>query len=702
MKKLFVTLVISILFQLNSHSQSDGWFWVNPLPQGNSLSDIKVTANLSVAVGYAGTIIIDNGSGWQIRDGGYTDRLFSVSIIGNNIWATGLDGTILHCSDGSGTSWETQTSGVDKQLRSVFFLNDNLGWCVGLNETILRTTNGGNDWDIIYTGGTQAYMEVVFLDENNGWLAGTAGNNGVIKYTTDGGSTWRNSIIPASRINSIHFSDLNFGCAVGDGGKIFKTTNGGSDWALAVSNTTTDLQSVYLFSSGSGYAVGNDGTIINTIDYAANWSPQNSGTTEHLNAIYDGWIVGDAGKILYTSNAGATWEQDCTGFTDNLLSLDFVTDNIGYATGVNGKIYRTTDGGLTWPLLPTNITVGLGKVQFINLDTGWVASSHYIYRTTDGGSSWKQQLYLPQPNEVIFDVEFVKGLPGEPVFGFACGGLAGFWKSTNGGETWSGGSACTNGNFLGCSFVDKNNGWLVGVPSTVNTITIMRTTDGGGTFVEQTNPIIEPYMRDVCFVTDQRGLAVGNNGKTLYTSDGGANWEERPNGSKVWQEVFLSETGKAWTVGFYGSIAHSDDWGYTWQMQRSGVYETLNGIDFINDNEGWIVGNNGTILHTTNGGVTFVEDEKIYEIPTTYSLSNNFPNPFNPSTKIQYSIPQSNNVVIKIFNVLGKEVETLVNEEKPVGTYEITWNTENLPSGVYFYQLTAGKFIETKKMILMK
>ena len=75
MKKLFVTLVISILFQLNIHSQSDGWFWVNPLPQGNSLSDIKVTANLSVAVGYAGTIITDNGSGWQIRDGGYTDSI---------------------------------------------------------------------------------------------------------------------------------------------------------------------------------------------------------------------------------------------------------------------------------------------------------------------------------------------------------------------------------------------------------------------------------------------------------------------------------------------------------------------------------------------------------------------------------------------------------------------------------------------------
>jgi photosystem II stability/assembly factor-like uncharacterized protein len=702
MKKLFLTLVISILFQLNINAQSDGWVWVNPLPQGNSLSDIKVTENLSAAVGYAGTIITNDGSGWELKDGGFDDVLFSVCIQGNNIWATGMDGTILHCSDGRGTSWETQTSGVDIQLRSVFFLTENLGWCVGLNETILRTTNGGNNWTIIYTGGTKAYNKVIFLDENNGWLAGTAGSAGVIRYTTDGGITWRNSVSPTSRINSIHFSDINFGCAVGDGGKIFRTTNGGADWALTASSTTANLKSVYLLSSGSGWAVGYDGTIINTVDYAANWSPQTSGTTEHLNAIYDGWVVGDAGKILHTSNAGATWEEDCTGFTDNLLSLDFVTDNIGYATGVNGKIYRTTDGGLTWLLLPTSITVGLGKVQFINLDTGWVASSHYIYRTIDGGSSWLQQLYLPQPNEVIFDIEFVKGLPGEPVMGFACGGLAGFWKSTNGGETWQGGAACTNGNFLGASFIDKNNGWLVGAPSTLNPVTIMRTTNGGGTFEEQTNPIIEPYMRDVSFVTNQRGLAVGNNGKTLYTIDGGANWEERPNGSNVWQEVFLSETGKAWTVGFYGSIAHSDDWGYTWQMQKSGVYETLNGIDFINDNEGWIVGNNGTILHTTNGGVSFIEEEQIDEMPTEYLLSQNYPNPFNSSSVIKYSILKSSQVSIKIFNTLGEEQETLVNQEKSVGTYELNWNAANLPSGVYFYRLQTGDFVQTKKMLLLK
>ena len=87
---------------------------------------------------------------------------------------------------------------------------------------------------------------------------------------------------------------------------------------------------------------------------------------------------------------------------------------------------------------------------------------------------------------------------------------------------------------------------------------------------------------------------------------------------------------------------------------------------------------------------------------TDYHLSNNFPNPFNPSTKIKYAIPQTSNVIVKVFDILGNEIETLVNEEKPSGTYEITWNAEGLPSGVYFYQLKAGSIVETKKMILLK
>lgn len=98
--------------------------------------------------------------------------------------------------------------------------------------------------------------------------------------------------------------------------------------------------------------------------------------------------------------------------------------------------------------------------------------------------------------------------------------------------------------------------------------------------------------------------------------------------------------------------------------------------------------------------VTKEEVRKLF--PNEYILYDNFPNPFNPNSKIKYSIPQTSNVVIKVFDVLGNEIETLVNDEKTSGTYEITWYAGNLQSGVYFYRLQAGDFIETKKMVLMK
>jgi hypothetical protein len=107
-------------------------------------------------------------------------------------------------------------------------------------------------------------------------------------------------------------------------------------------------------------------------------------------------------------------------------------------------------------------------------------------------------------------------------------------------------------------------------------------------------------------------------------------------------------------------------------------------------------------------GITSVKNE--VNLPTSYSLSQNYPNPFNPSTKIRYSIPNVGSglarTVLKVYDVLGNEVATLVNEEKPAGNYEVDFNASSasggLSSGVYFYKLTAGSFTDTKKMILLR
>jgi hypothetical protein len=89
-------------------------------------------------------------------------------------------------------------------------------------------------------------------------------------------------------------------------------------------------------------------------------------------------------------------------------------------------------------------------------------------------------------------------------------------------------------------------------------------------------------------------------------------------------------------------------------------------------------------------------------IPDKFSLEQNYPNPFNPSTSIQYAVGNRQFVQLKVYDILGNEVATLVNEEKSPGTYEVEFNATQLSSGVYFYRLQAGDFIETKKMILLR
>jgi hypothetical protein len=139
-------------------------------------------------------------------------------------------------------------------------------------------------------------------------------------------------------------------------------------------------------------------------------------------------------------------------------------------------------------------------------------------------------------------------------------------------------------------------------------------------------------------------------------------------------------------------------------FSKSGTTVEVSAIDTTAPNSG-IIGTDGVAWRST--GAVGVENED--KIPTEYSLSQNYPNPFNPSTTIKYTIPnitlcgvEGSRVQLKVYDVLGNEVATLANEEKPVGTYEITWYAANLPSGIYFYKLQAGSSVETKKMILLK
>jgi hypothetical protein len=124
-------------------------------------------------------------------------------------------------------------------------------------------------------------------------------------------------------------------------------------------------------------------------------------------------------------------------------------------------------------------------------------------------------------------------------------------------------------------------------------------------------------------------------------------------------------------------------------------------ISVVNQNVGWIVGGNGHVYATTNGGIVSVDNDAQHSVEE-FVLHQNYPNPFNPTTKIVYGIPSRAFVELKLFDVLGREVATLVSELKRPGAYTVKWNAQDYPSGVYFYRLSTNGFVETKKLLLLR
>ncbi len=144
---------------------------------------------------------------------------------------------------------------------------------------------------------------------------------------------------------------------------------------------------------------------------------------------------------------------------------------------------------------------------------------------------------------------------------------------------------------------------------------------------------------------------------------------------------------------------YSDDEGITWF--------TINGsLPYIRD---FVISKNNYIYVATDRGVFMGDGNNIILSLESdilknqiYYLSQNYPNPFNPSTKIKYNLPNDSQIQIRVFDILGRKVVDLVNEEKVAGAYEINFNASSLASGIYYYQLRAGEYVETKKMILLK
>jgi len=388
-------------------------------------------------------------------------------------------------------------------------------------------------------------------------------------------------------------------------------------------------------------------------------------------------------------------------------------------------VLKANDGGTSWTPVVTGITDNFTGMYFLDASQGWVItgikSEYYnempdsgiILHSTDGGTTWVKQLTMPLTS--LNDVTFVDAENGWAVGSIQASGSI-IQRTTNGGTTWDQLSSDTiPAPITSIDFASFSIGWITPTSMGMSSSPwIYKTTDQGNTwsiqFFLQSGYSGYSFINDIVFHDVNDGIAVGVYRPGLVTSyalivkttDGGTNWTQILIDYPELNSVFLSSETEGTVVGEEGVILQTSDGGTSWEAQTSGTTNSLYNVCFTDALNGWIVGANGTILHTTNGGLTFVEGERRDEVPTDFSLDQNYPNPFNPSTTICYQLPTQSHVALKIFDVLGREVATLVNEVKQAGTYAVQWDASGLASGVYFYRLEAGNFTSVKKLLLLR
>jgi hypothetical protein len=223
--------------------------------------------------------------------------------------------------------------------------------------------------------------------------------------------------------------------------------------------------------------------------------------------------------------------------------------------------------------------------------------------------------------------------------------------------------------------------------------------NGGSTFSSMSNPANDD-IKDIQFIDASTGFACGSNSFFMFTSNAGVNWTSRSSGIQVGLNgLHFVNQNKGWTVGGAGTLYSTTNAGLNWILEQSQTGQDLNSIHSFDSNNAWAVGNLGVIV-TNFTAPTSTENENVSL--TDFALEQNYPNPFNPSTNIRFRITTEEFVNLKVFNVLGVEIATLVDEVLPAGSYNIEFNAEQINSGVYFYTLSTDNFKSTRKMILTK
>ena len=736
---IFVRICTIFVCSLVTSAVAAQWYWQNPLPLANSLITIKFQTETSgYAVGACGTIIhtIDAGDTWAIQQSGTSLPLYDIYFstptagyaVGGSEYVPNSPSIITRTAD-AGENWEVVFSDTLGRLQSVFFSADYKGFASGDNGLFLKTTNSGTTWTKVDLGTTADLYFVYFIDFFTGFVGGSGHT---LLKTTDGGLNW-NSIsgeVPGLYdINDISFPAHDTGYLLvetGDfEGLICKSTDAGDHWSV-VKEASDALTNLDFPCPDSGYAAGYSSDY-KTTDGGQNWTHLSGGgflespRIDFVSATTGYYTMGAEGGcgelplIMKTADFGDSWEiiNDYVTF-NNLVDITFPAPDTGYAVGDDyfaAVLLKTTDG-IHWnPLLEYSDDTIFSCFDFLDKDFGFIGGFYYfgepygahILKTADGGQTFSMHnLGLSAEIESVslanHDTGFVTASHSYP-------NLVWLLRTRDGGNTWETLISDSNISLPKVTFTSSQTGYLLKQVYDYDTsyATLFKSEDAGTTW---SNILDLPHedVKSMFFLNDEVGFLATVYPSLLHrTKNGGATWTTSglPQSENFYPtNLFFLNADTGFILGASNLLFLTMNGGQSWSLVTTGICPFVLSVWFSSIDSGYACGYMGTIISTKGGGYPPVAIGEIPQEPKQ-ALSN-YPNPAKDQTTIEYTLPESGDVAIDIYNSIGVTVQsyTLKNIGKGDQTFHVA--ASSFPSGVYLYRISSGTWSAAGKMVIQK
>ncbi|MFA5012005.1 MAG: T9SS type A sorting domain-containing protein [Ignavibacteria bacterium] len=676
--------------------------------------------NIFVASVFHGIYLSSNsGNNWSLINNGLPaiPNPADIISIGSNTFYADNGGGVYYSSN-NGQNWIQRNNGLTNlSLQSFAASGDTL--FLGISGGgVFKSYNFGQNWIEINNGLSALGIYKVYYSSNKLYAGTTQG----IFFSSNSGNNWSNIGLSNRHILTIEVENTNI--FVGSLSGNYLSTNNGQTWSQ-INNGILSLRIYSLFSKSNLLFAGliNNGVYCSS-DNGQTWIEKNNGIPNSsrikniciANDILFAAVASSYGPEIYkSSNNGNTWSLCNNGFSGTSWIWTLHSYNgIVFAGTTGSGIFKTTNNGDNWYACNNGLS-NLFIQSFCSKDNNlFTGTSIGVFVSTNNGENWGlSSSGLPAGS-------IIRGLAAKDGYVFAATAGSKIYRTSNNGITWIQASNGITSNDLenvyatrNCLFtftnqnenpnnkiyISTNNGnnWSsiqTGLPRN-NTLALSLIVHEGnlyaGTFY---NSIFKRSLNDFVSSTSSVNLISPSNNVVNVSLTPTFDWDSITSAMTYNIQISTNSGFSTFIIDTVGILNTS------LQIQQ-GILQ--NGIQYFwrvrSCNEGGY-SNWSSVWNfsTTLTGLNPIKGK----IPNSFSLSQNFPNPFNPTTKIKFDVPKASSVKITIFDMLGKEISILVNGKLNAGSYSVDWNANDYPSGVYFYRMESGSFSNTKQMILLK